>query len=182
MTSTWPWLTIWRAAKTVADGRKLPGTPDALAQVVRGDDVPLSTYLSLTDDVLHVAMRAWEDGEDTALAELCRRIRCRALHKTLELFGDQASVEGRTACLELARKAARARGLDPDTSVGLDVAEVVPFASAGEPLMVVYAKGPARPLKEVSFLLGRLANEVLARVRLVVAPELRDEVVRAVGY
>ena len=44
--------------------------------------------------------------------------------------------------------------------------------------MVVYAKGPARPLSEVSFLLGRLAGQVLSRVRLVFAPELRS---RALG-
>jgi hypothetical protein len=47
--------------------------------------------------------------------------------------------------------------------------------------MVVYAKGPARPLHEVSFLLGRLAGQVLSRVRVVLAPELRDRVTNALG-
>ncbi len=47
--------------------------------------------------------------------------------------------------------------------------------------MVVYAKGPARPLHEVSFLLGRLAGQVLSRVRLVLAPELRERVTDALG-
>jgi hypothetical protein len=47
--------------------------------------------------------------------------------------------------------------------------------------MVVYAKGPARPLHEVSFLLGRLAGQALSRLRLVLAPELRDAVTDALG-
>jgi hypothetical protein len=47
--------------------------------------------------------------------------------------------------------------------------------------MVIFAKGPARPLSDVSFILARLAGQVLSRVRLIVAPELREDVVRAVG-
>ena len=47
--------------------------------------------------------------------------------------------------------------------------------------MVIYAKGPSRPLREVSFLLGRLAGQVLSRVRLIVAPELRETVTEALG-
>jgi hypothetical protein len=47
--------------------------------------------------------------------------------------------------------------------------------------MVIYAKGPARPLSDVSFILARLAGQVLSRVRLIVVPELRDDVIRAVG-
>jgi hypothetical protein len=46
---------------------------------------------------------------------------------------------------------------------------------------VVYARGAARPLHEVSFLLGRLAGQVLSRVRLVLAPELREPVTDALG-
>jgi hypothetical protein len=45
----------------------------------------------------------------------------------------------------------------------------------------VYAKGPARPLSDVSFLLARLAGQVMSRVRLIVAPELRDDITRALG-
>jgi hypothetical protein len=47
--------------------------------------------------------------------------------------------------------------------------------------MVVYAKGKARPLHEVSFLLSRLAGQVLTRLRLVLAPELREPVTHALG-
>ena len=57
----------------------------------------------------------------------------------------------------------------------------MPFGAEVEPLRVVFAKGPARPLSDVSFLLTRLAGQVLSRVRLVFAPELRDDVTRALG-
>ncbi len=81
----------------------------------------------------------------------------------------------------MARDVARSRGLDPDVYVGLDVASDAPFGGEAEPLMVVYSKGPARPLHEVSFLLGRLAGQVLSRVRLVLAPELREPITNALG-
>ena len=63
---------------------------------------------------------------------------------------------------------------------GLDVADDTPFSEENEPT-VVYQKGRSRPLGEVSFLLGRLKGQTLARTRLVFAAELRDEIVRAVG-
>jgi hypothetical protein len=61
------------------------------------------------------------------------------------------------------------------------VATDVPFGGEAEPLMVVYAKGPARPLSEVSFLLARLAGQVLSRARLVFAPELREKITDALA-
>ena len=76
---------------------------------------------------------------------------------------------------------ARVAGYDPDVYVGLDVATDEPLGTSEAPLMVVYARGPARPLHEVSFLLGRLAGQVLSRVRVVLAPELRDRVTNALG-
>jgi len=56
-----------------------------------------------------------------------------------------------------------------------------PFGGEADPLVVIYAKGPARPLSDVSFILARLAGQVLSRVRLIVVPELRDDVIHAVG-
>jgi hypothetical protein len=126
-------------------------------------------------------MRAWEDHKDPILSDLARRVRARALFKTVELFGEQASPVGRERALAAARDVATRKGLDPDYYVGLDVAVDTPFGAEPEPLMVIYAKGPARPLSEVSFLLARLAGQVLSRVRLIVVPELRDDVIRAVG-
>jgi len=127
------------------------------------------------------AMHGWEEARDPALADLCKRIRNRRLFKTFELFGEQAIGAGREEALNRARDVASAHGLDPDVFVGLDFASDTPFSAEAEPLLVVFSKGPARPLSDVSFLLTRLAGQVLSRVRLVIAPELRDDVVRALG-
>ena len=65
--------------------------------------------------------------------------------------------------------------------MGLDVAEDTPFGAEADPLMVIFAKGPPRPLSDVSFILARLAGQVMSRVRLIIAPELREDVTRALG-
>jgi len=131
--------------------------------------------------VLWGAIHGWESSRDRPLADLARRIRGRALFKTLELFGEQATPEGRQQALSVARDVAASQGLDRDAYVGLDVASADPLGGESAPLAVVFAKGPARPLHEVSFLLGRLAGQTLSRVRLVLAPELREPVTHALG-
>ncbi len=170
-----------RASALLADGHRLPGTPRAIEMAARGEDPSLEDYLALDDDVLAVAMRAWEKAADAPLADLCRRVRVRALFKTLELFGEQAMLPGRERALAVAQEIAVARGLDPDVYAGLDVASDTPFGAEADPLMVVYAKGPPRPLSDVSFVLGRLAGQVLSRVRLVFARELREEITLAIA-
>ena len=167
-----------RAARLIADGTRLEGTPRALELAAHGGDVPLGEYLELDDATLTVAMHVWEQSKDEPLADLARRIRVRALFKTYELFGEHASAQGRATALAIARDVARSAGFDPDVHVGLDVAGDVPFEAESEPL-VVYAKGKSRPLSEVSFLLSRLKGETLARVRLVFAPELREAITNA---
>jgi hypothetical protein len=72
-------------------------------------------------------MQAWEKADDSSLAELCRRVRVRKLHKTIELFGEQALPEAREDALRTARDVCEAHGMDPEVHVGLDVAEVTPF-------------------------------------------------------
>jgi HD superfamily phosphohydrolase len=172
---------LGRAVRVLQEGEALDGVPGAVAAGARGEPIPLGDYLELDDGVLWGAMHAWERSHDRPLADLSQRIRARALFKTFELFGDHATPQGREHALGIARDVASARGLDPDVYVGLDVATDEPFGGQGAPLLVVYAKGPARPLQEVSFLLGRLAGQVLSRVRLVLAPELREAVTHALG-
>jgi HD superfamily phosphohydrolase len=172
---------LGRATLDIADGDALPQTPRAIELAAQGEKIKLGDYLELDDATLMVAMHSWENARDKALADLCRRVRARELFKTYELFGEQAGTEGRGAALAVAREIALRRGLDPDLHVGLDVATDTPFGAEAEPLMVVFAKGPARPLSDVSFILARLAGQVLSRVRLVVAPELREEVTRALS-
>jgi HD superfamily phosphohydrolase len=172
---------LGRASALIADGERLIGTPRGIELSAHGAPPSLADYLELDDAALSVAMHAWESGRDPALADLCRRVRARSLFKTYELFGEQALPDGRAAALEVARDVARTRGFDPDLYVALDVASDTPFGGEAEPLMVVYAKGPARPLSDVSFLLARLAGQVMSRVRLIVAPELREDITRALG-
>jgi HD superfamily phosphohydrolase len=170
-----------RAIMVLREGGALDAVPPAVASVARGAPIALGDYLELDDGVLWGAMHTWEGARDRPLADLAARIRARSLFKTIELFGEQAGYEGRERALAVARDVARAAGYDPDVYVGLDVATDEPLGTSEAPLMVVYAKGPARPLHEVSFLLGRLAGQVLSRVRVVLAPELRDRVTNALG-
>jgi uncharacterized protein len=170
-----------RAIMVLREGRTLDAVPPAVASVARGVPIALGDYLELDDGVLWGAMHTWEGAGDRPLADLAARIRARSLFKTVELFGEQAAGEGPARALAVARDVARAAGYDPEVYVGLDVAADEPLGASEAPLMVVYAKGPARPLHEVSFLLGRLAGQVLSRVRLVLAPELRDRVTNALG-
>ncbi len=170
-----------RAATRVAKGDRLESVPRAIALAAVGGKVGLGDYLELDDAVLTVAMHAWESAKDATLADLTRRIRARHLFKTIELFGEQTLPDGREAAHATAREIAVARGLDPDAYVGLDVATDTPFEDGAAVPVVIFAKGPPRPLREVSFLLGRLAGQVLSRVRLIVAPEIRDDVTRALG-
>jgi len=172
---------LHRAVELIGAGARLDGTPRALEHAAHGAPPSLEDYLALDDHALAMTLRAWESAKDAPLADLCRRVRVRELFKTLELFGEQALPDGRAAALEVARGIAHGRGLDPDAYVGLDVAEDTPFGAESEPLLVVFAKGPARPLSDVSFLLARLAGQRLTRVRLVFAHELRDEITSAVA-
>jgi HD superfamily phosphohydrolase len=170
-----------RATAVIQDGTPLPGTPRAIELAAFGQAPSLGDYLELDDAVLSVAMRAWESGKDPALADICRRVRVRQLFKTYELFGEHALPEGRERALAVAQEIAKAQGLAPELYVGLDVAADTPFGAEPDPLMVVFAKGPARPLSDVSFLLARLAGQVMSRVRLIVAPELRDAIANALS-
>ncbi len=170
-----------RASTLISEGQRLVGTPRGIELTAHGAPPTLEDYLELDDAVLSVAMHAWESSQDPGLADLCRRVRARHLFKTYELHGEQALPDGRDHALAIARDVAKKRGFDPDLYVALDVASDTPFGGEAEPLMVVYAKGPARPLSDVSFLLARLAGQVMSRVRLIVAPELREDITRALG-
>lgn len=178
----WMIRTILAHASTlIGEGTRLPGVPKAIELAAHGQAPTLGNYLDLNDDVLSVAMRAWEDASDPALADLCKRVRVRHLFKTYELFGEQALPDGRERAFEIAKEIAKRHNLQPHLYVGLDVAADTPFGAEPDPLMVVFAKGPARPLSDVSFLLARLAGQVMSRVRLIVATELRDEIAKALS-
>jgi hypothetical protein len=163
-----------RALALVADGTRLPALPAALASAAAGDAPSLGEYLELDDQVLLVAIHEWEGASDPILADLCKRLRARALFKTIELFHERGgyAVPPEEA-LATAREIAAAAGLDPQIYVGIDVAEDTPYAD-DDSLKVIFPKGRARLPSEVSFLLDRLRNETVTRVRVIFAPELRE--------
>lgn len=169
-----------RMLTRLAAGDRIPQVPAAIAAVAGGEVPTLGQYLELDDQVLLGAIHAWESAPDPVLADLSRRLRGRALFKTIELFPEPG--EGRAdqdarrdAALQTVRDIARSAGLDPEVYVGVDVAEDTPYAEDAS-LLVVYPKGRPRRPAEVSFLLDRLRNEVLTRTRILFAPELREAV------
>ncbi len=163
----------------LADGVALPDAPRALVVAARGERPSLGEYLDLDDAVVWQALHAWERAPHPVLADLCRRVRARSLWKTVELLDEDAAHPERA--LSIARDVARHAGLDPEVYVQLDVAEDTPFEEDDAAPVVVSAHGPPRRLSEASFLLGRLAGETLSKTRLVLAPELRDPVRRALA-
>jgi uncharacterized protein len=170
-----------RAVALLRDGTRLPGAPEAFTAVAAGETPTLGQYLELDDQVLLCAIHAWEESKDPILSDLCRRLRARALFKTVELFpepgaiGRKAAPPDGAAALAVVREISTRAGLDPDVYVGLDVAEDTPYAEDGS-LTVIFPQGQPRRPREVSFLLERLCNETLTRVRVLFAPELRSAV------
>lgn len=168
-----------RAGSLLRDGAALPSVPTALGRLALGEEPSLADYLDLDDPTLWASMHAWEQSSDPVLSDLTRRLRARALFKTVEMEpGDRAAAED---ALRLARELAREASLDPDLYVGIDIAENTPFSDADDPLAVAYANGITRKPGDVSFLLGRLRGERLERIRLIFAPELRDKLLAALG-
>lgn len=168
-----------RAIQLVREGTRLPSLPPAFAAMSAGDMPSLGDYLELDDQVLLCALHEWEGVSDPILSDLCRRLRARSLFKTIELFpdrnhgGEGAGSPEPTQALAMAREIARAAGLDPDIYVGLDVASDTPYAEDAS-LRVVFPRGRSRLPSEVSFLLDRLRNETVTRVRVIFAPTLRE--------
>lgn len=170
---------LGRVCHLLADGGRLAGVPPAIEAIAREGDAPLSDYLNLDDNSLWTAIVAWQDASDPILRDFASRLVLRRLFKTRELHGSECEPAARNRAYETARGIAKARGLDPDCYVGLDVASDLPFDDTNDPLMVVFPSGPSRKPSEVSFLLGRLRGERLERTRLIFPPELRDEIVAA---
>ncbi len=168
-----------RVAELIIDGTWVNGTPPAIQDIAGGHEPELGAYLALDDAVLWVALVTFCDAKDPILSDLARRFTRRRLFKTFELYDEQASPEGRLDALDRAREVARAAGLDPEVYVGLDTPATVAFDDSSDPLMVVFPGGSARPLGQVSFLLGRLFGQRMERVRLIFAEELREDIRRA---
>lgn len=168
-----------RVQQVIVDGARLSGVPPALVSIALTGDATLGEYLALDDAVLWVSLAELRSASDPLLADLATRLYARNLFKTYELFGDHATPRGRLSALDTAREIAGAHGLDPNIYVGLDAPSTVAFNDSDDPLVVLFPGGTTRPLAEVSFLLSRLFGQKMERLRLVFAPELRDDIQRA---
>lgn len=170
-----------RAIELVQNGTPLPALPAAFASAASGEEPRLGEYVELDDQVLQGALHAWESVKDPLLSDLCKRMRARALFKTIELFpesadeGEAEAAARHQGALQTARDIAAQAGLDPNVYVGLDVAEDKPYAD-DDSLRVLFPKGRARHPADVSFLLARLRGQTVTRVRIIFAPELRESI------
>ncbi|HPY17665.1 MAG TPA: HD domain-containing protein [Polyangiaceae bacterium] len=167
------------AVQLLAKGVDLPSTPPAFRSAAEGRCLSIDEYLELDDGVLTATLHAWESCDDPSLADLCQRLRSRRLFKTIEFVGEESKNPALQQHLLLqAKRATERAGLDPAVYCGLDVASDVPFNDASDNLVVVFSKGTSRRPAEVSFLLSRLDGEEMRRERLIVAPEVREQVLR----
>lgn len=166
-----------RAVRLLADSHSLPSAPEAFVAVAHGQTPTLAQYLALDDDVVVNALHAWEHAHDPVLSDLCQRIARRRLFKTIELRTQ--TEHQREHLLALAQDLARNAGLDPHYYVGIDTAVDTPFDDTKDPLVVAFSHGETERPAQVSFLLGRLNGQALKRERLVVPPEIRDQVLQA---
>ena len=165
-----------RAVALVRDGTRLPSMPPALASIAAGDAPSLGQYLELDDQVLLTAHARVGGGRRTSSSRTSaggfERARC-SRPSSSSPSKDGARRPSSEEALSVARDIATAAGLDPSIHVGLDVASDTPYADDAS-LKVMFPKGRARLPSEVSFLLDRLRNETIDRVRILFAPELRE--------
>ncbi len=166
---------LQRVAALLEDGTRLPATPEGVSSLALNGDASLGQYLALDDNVMWEALRAWTTVKDPILADLSGRLYERRLFKTIELFGDEATPEMYAEWHEAARELADERGLDPDVYVGLDRSTLSPLDDSHGQLWVLFPDGNKKRLPEVSFVLSRLQNEKLHKVRLIYPSEIRTE-------
>ena len=169
-----------RVVSLLQTGERLAQIPEAITSAAHDHAPSLGSYLEMDDQVLLSSMHEWEQARDPILRDLCQRLRRRNLFKTFELYSEPD--ENRSehlikptheVALGRAREIAKQAQLDPDIYVGLDFAVDIPYAE-DESLSVIFPNDRKRFPAEVSFLLERLRNQPLTRVRLIFAAELEE--------
>lgn len=172
---------LGRVRALIQGGTDVPGTPRAVFGLARGEEIALTDYLELDDAVMWTALQAFEKSKNPILADLSYRLNARKLFKSFELFGEDATPEGRIRCLNVARQLSEDAGFDPSIYVGLDAPSVATFDDSKDPLTVLFPDGSERRPAEVSFLLGRLRGQTLSRPRVIYPPEIRDQLLSQLG-
>jgi HD superfamily phosphohydrolase len=170
-----------RVRQLLQDGTRLAGVPRAVETLAREEETSLDEYLKLDDSIMWTALAEFETASDPTLVDLSRRLGGRQLFKSFELFGEDATIEGRNRCLNAARSIAEEAGFDPQIYVGLDVPSVATFDDSKDPLTVLFPDGTERRPGEVSFLLSRLRGQILSRPRVIYPPEIRNALLAELG-
>jgi HD superfamily phosphohydrolase len=168
-----------RVRSLIIDGCRLPALPGAIVELALHADTSSGAYQSLDDMVLWECLRAWCGSSDSILSDLSTRLFTRRLHKTYELYGQQVAPSWRNEAHAIVRDIAKSDGFDPDSHVGLDMAEDTPFNDSDAAIVVLFPNGRERAPHEVSVLLRRLSGESVDRIRLIFPPEIRSKVVAA---
>ncbi len=170
-----------RVSELISDG----APPDPLLPAFRaaalGESLSLDEYLRMDDAELLTCLGAWEQGGDQTLAQLSKRLRCRELPKTVPL--PEIRRDRWSEALARTEEIVADRGLRPDLTVWLDIAEDVPYYEptdgSTDGMWVTLRHQPLQRLGDASFLLGQLRNKRIERPRLIFPAEFRDEVLAA---
>lgn len=170
-----------RVRQLLEDGTTLEGVPRAVREIALHGDTDLEHYLKLDDAVMWSSLIGFQDHTDPILSDLARRLISRRLLKAYELFGEDATTQGRTKCVEIAKSLAQEAGLDPEIYVGLDAPSADTFDDSKDRLTVLFPDQTERRPGEVSFLLGRLRGQTLCRPRVIYPPEIRDQLLEELG-
>ena len=171
-----------RVSELVRDGTPPDPLLPAFAAAALGESLSLGQYLRMDDAELLTGLAAWEDGNDAILSDACRRLRSRHLPKTvpLPLHAPDRWREAKRRASEVVES----RGMRPDLSVWLDVAEDVPYYEPEnenrEGLWVSLRHQNLQRLGDASFLLGELRNKQILRPRLIFPAQHREEVLNAI--
>lgn len=153
-----------------------PGTPPALARLLRGDPLTVADYLDLDDRALETAIFAYTESADPVLADLARRLRERRLFKSLRLHpeADSAAAQARLDAV-LARA-----GVTPAYLGVVDRIEVDAYRD-DEALSVISSSGRRVRLIDASPVLRGLSRERFVQHRAIFPPEVRGPVREALA-
>jgi len=154
-----------------------PGTPDALATLLRGHQITVHAYLRLDDRTLDAAIDAYTDNPDPLLQSLALRIRDRRLFKTMQLRAD--------ADLELAQarlhQVLRETGAGPAYLGVIDRNEIRAYDEDHTLGVVGHSHGQYRSLLDASPVLRGLSRERFVHNRAVFPPGVRAAVGQALA-
>jgi len=171
-----------RVSELIFDGTPPDPLLPAFRAAALGESLSLDEYLRMDDAELLACLSAWELTADPTLAELSRRLRCRVLPKTVPLPDNRR--DRWHEALGRAEEIVAARGVRPDLTVRLDIAEDVPYSEptdgSTEGMWVTLRHQPLQRLGDASFLLGQLRNKRIERPRLIFPGEFRNEVLAAI--